>query len=118
MHSRQVVGHPFEVAGALDADHGLPAEAERQRVGHRDYLHDPAVHQPLYPLAHRGLGQADHLADRRVRTAAVLLQLLDDPLGQVIEDHADRAAGAAPAAPRVAVPLGGQSARDGGVPGV
>src|ERR1022692_668627 len=116
MHSDLVVRYPFEVAGALDADHGLPPESERQRVGHCDYLHDPAVDQSLDPLAHRGLGPADYLADRWVGAAAVLLQLLDDLLGQVIEDDPDRAARAAPAAARVAIPLGSQTARDGGSP--
>src|ERR1700736_2957756 len=97
-------GYPFESSGALDADHALPVETERQRVGHRDYLHDAAIDQPLHTLAHRGLGQAHDLAAPSARAAGILLQRLDDPLGQVIEDHAGRIAGAAPAAaPREAV---------------
>jgi hypothetical protein len=32
-----------------------------------------------------GLGEPDRLADRRVRLASVGLQLLDDPLGDVVE---------------------------------
>src|SRR5262249_38655524 len=41
---------------------------------------------------HRGLGQADRLPYRRVRAPAVLLQLLDDLLGDVVEENARLAA--------------------------
>ena len=60
-------------------------EADLQRIGHRDDLHDARLEQPLHPLAHRRLGQADGLADGRVRPPAVLLELLDDGLGDVVE---------------------------------
>ena len=79
------VGHRLERAGHPDADHRLAREAELQRVGDRDDLHHAAVDEPLHPLADRGLGEADHLADRGVGAAAVLLELLDDRLGDVVE---------------------------------
>ena len=44
----------------------------------------PLVDQLLHPLAHGGLGQADRVADAGVRAAAVLLQLLDDGLSELI----------------------------------
>src|ERR1019366_5447932 len=44
--------------------------------------------QPLDPLAHCCLRQPDRLADRRVRAAPILLQLLDDLLGDVVKRHA------------------------------
>ena len=55
-----------------DADHRLPGEPELERVGDGDDLHHAGVDQPLHALADGGLGEADHLADRGVRTAAVL----------------------------------------------
>ena len=48
----------------------------------------PVSSEPLHPLAHRGLGQPDDLADRGVRAPAVLLELLDDRLGDVVEMRA------------------------------
>ncbi len=81
----ELVGDTVEVALDADADHGLAGEADLERIGDRDDLHDPRVEQPLDPLAHGGLGQADGLADRGVRPAAVLLELLDDRLGDVVE---------------------------------
>ncbi|GAA3136129.1 hypothetical protein GCM10020001_068400 [Nonomuraea salmonea] len=47
---RQLVGDRLQVALAVDADHGLAGEAERERVGDRDDLHDPGVLQPLDAL--------------------------------------------------------------------
>jgi hypothetical protein len=61
-----VIGYAFEIALALDADHGLPVEAEHHRVGHGHDLHDPAVDETLYALPDGSLGQADSLADRGV----------------------------------------------------
>ena len=81
-HLRERVGDALDVALDVDADHGLAAEAHLERVGDRDDLHDAGVEQPLHPLAHGGLGQADGLADRGVGLPAVLLQLLDDRLGE------------------------------------
>ena len=69
----------------LDPDHRLPGEPELQRVGHGDDLHHAALGEPLHPLPDRGLGQADDLADGGVGASAVLLQLLDDGLGDVVE---------------------------------
>jgi len=43
--------------------------------------------QSLDALTDGGLGQADCLADSCVRAPAVLLQVLDDGLGQVVELH-------------------------------
>ncbi len=54
-------------------------------IGDGDDLHDAGVEQPLHALADGGLGQPDRLADGGVRPAAVLLQLLDDGLGDVVE---------------------------------
>ena len=85
---RDRVGHRLDRAGHPDADHGLAREAELHRVGDRDDLHHAAVGQPLHALPDRGLGQPDHLADGGVRAAAVLLELADDRLGDVIEDLA------------------------------
>ena len=79
------VGDRLEVARGPYADHGLAGEAELERVGDRDDLHHAGVEQPLHPLADRRLGQPDRLADRRVRPPAVLLELLDDLLGHVVE---------------------------------
>jgi hypothetical protein len=50
-----------------------------------DDLHDPGLEQPLDPLADGGLGQPHRLADGRVGAAPVGLQLLDDPLGRLVE---------------------------------
>ena len=69
----------------VDADHRLPAEAELERVGDGHDLHDPGLGEPLDPLPHGGLGEPDGLADRGVGASAVLLQLLDDRLGHVVE---------------------------------
>ena len=71
--------------GAADADHRLPGEAELHRIGDGDDLHDAGVDHALDALAHRGLGEPDRLADGGVGAPAVLLQLLDDRLGQVVE---------------------------------
>ena len=84
----QRVGDRLQRALDPDADHRLAGEAELERVGDRDDLHDAGVEQPLDPLADRGLGQADDLADGCVGTPAVLLQLLDDGLRDVIEVRA------------------------------
>src|SRR5262249_45753455 len=83
----QLAGYLFEVAAALDADHGLPVEAQRHWVGHRDDLDDAAVDQKLHALPDAGLGQADRLPDRGVGTPPVLLQLLDDQLGHFVEGY-------------------------------
>ena len=91
----ELVGDLLQVAVAADADHGLAAEAEHQRVGHRDDLHDAGLLQPLHALPDGGLGQPDRLADRRVGLAAVGLQLLDDPLGDLVERRRDDGAAAA-----------------------
>ena len=64
------------------------AKPSCERVGDRDDLHHAAVDQPLDALADGGLGQPDDLADRGVRAPAVLLELLDDRLGDVVEDLA------------------------------
>ena len=74
------------VALDRDADHGLAGEAELQRVGDRDDLHDPRLAQALDPAAHRRLGQPDRLGDGAVGLAPVALQRLDDgPVGRVEE---------------------------------
>src|SRR5580700_4395396 len=92
-----MVGDLLQVPAALDADHGLPAEAEHQRVGHRDDLHDPGLDQPLDPLPDRGLGEPDRLADGGVGAAAVFLELLDYLLRKMVQDGARGAApGGAP----------------------
>ena len=82
------VGHRLDGALDVDPDHRLPAEAELEGVGDGDDLHDPGLGEPLHPLAHGGLGEADRLADRGVGATAVLLQLLDDRLGDLVEDGA------------------------------
>ena len=79
------VGHRFQRPVHPDPDHGLAREPELQRIGDRDDLHHAAVDQPLDALADGGLGQPDHLADGGVRAPAVLLELLDDRLRDVVE---------------------------------
>ena len=61
------------------------AKPTDERVGDRDDLHHAGVDEPLHALAHGRLGQPDGLADGGVRTATVLLQLLDDRLGDIVE---------------------------------
>ena len=106
-----MVGDPLQISFALDADHGLPVETERHRVGHGHDLHDAAVQQPLDPLPDGRLGKPDGLADGRVGAAAVLLKLLDDSLGRVVQDRANAAVapgadGPVPPARAVAVAVG------------
>ena len=60
-------------------------EAHLQRIGHRHDLHDALVEQALDALPDCRLGQADGFADGRVRTPAVLLELLDDRLRHRVE---------------------------------
>ena len=43
------------------------------------------VEEALHALAHRGLGEPDRLGDGGVGLPAVLLEQLDDPLGDVVE---------------------------------
>ena len=85
LHLRELVGDRLELTHRLDPDHRLAGEAELERIGHRDHLHHTAVGQPLDALTDCCLGQADHLADGRVGAAAVLLELLDDCLGDCVE---------------------------------
>ena len=76
-----------QVAFDCEADHRHAAEAEHQRVGHRDDLADARLDQSLHPLAHRGLREADlRSASLRVRQAAVVLERLDERLVDVVED--------------------------------
>ena len=79
-----------------DADHRLAVEAELHRVGDRDDLHDARLGELLHALAHGGLAEPDRLADLGVEPAAVVLQLLDDRLRDVVEVHRHRAAAAVP----------------------
>jgi hypothetical protein len=79
-----LAGHLLQVTVGLDGDHGLPPETQRQRIGHRHDLHHAGVLEALNPLPDRCLGQPHDLADRGVGTPAVLLQLLDNPLGDVV----------------------------------
>jgi hypothetical protein len=81
----ELVGDRLDGAAHRDGDERLAGEADLHRVGHRDDLHDARVDELLHALPHRGLGQPDRLADRRVRAAAVLLQLFDDRPGRVVE---------------------------------
>ena len=90
--SRRLGDHGSVPLGA-DADHGLAAEADLERVGDGDDLHHAGVQQPLHPLPDGGLRQPDGLPDGRVWTSTVLLQLLDDPLRQLVEHEAGPVAG-------------------------
>ena len=56
-------------------------------IGDRDDLHHARTDQPLHPLPDGGLGEPDRLADGGVRPAAVLLELFDDRLGDVVQHH-------------------------------
>jgi hypothetical protein len=62
-----------------------PTIAQLQRVGDRDDLDDPGLLQPGHPLADGRLGQPDSAGDGRVGAPAVLLQLLDDRLADLVE---------------------------------
>ncbi len=57
-------------------------EADLERVGDGDDLHDAGVEQPLHPLAHRRLGQPDRLADggvgRRPSSCSCSMIAFDD----------------------------------------
>ncbi len=66
-------------------------EADGGGVGHGRDLDDPLVEQPLHPLAGGRLREAHGPGDGRVGPPAVLLELLDDPLAELVE--------AAPAVP-------------------
>ena len=70
-----------------DADHGLAAEPQLQRVGDRDDLDDARVLQPVHALPYGGLGQAHGPGDGGVGAAPVLLQLLDDRLADIVEER-------------------------------
>ena len=56
-----------------------------------DDLDDAGLDEAGDPLADRGLREPDGASDGRVGAAAVLLELLDDGLGGVIERHWPRA---------------------------
>src|SRR4051812_12900930 len=45
----------------------------------------PGTHQPLHPLPHRSLRDADCLGDSGVRPAPVSLQCVDDGLGDPVQ---------------------------------
>src|SRR5579862_6081409 len=90
-HLGQLVGDLLQVTVGLDGDHRLALEAEHEGIGDRDDLHDPGLLQPLHALPDGCLGKPDRLADRRVGTPAVFLQLLDDLLGDIVEYGTTRA---------------------------
>ena len=50
VHAGELVGDLLHVAVAAQADHGLAPEAELERVGDRDDLHDAGLVQPLDAL--------------------------------------------------------------------
>src|SRR6185312_8138814 len=84
LHVGELPGHFLQVAIGLDGDHGLPPEAQGQRIGDGDDLHHAGVLEALHALPDGRLGQPHGLADRGVGAPAVLLQLLDDLLGDVV----------------------------------
>jgi len=84
-HLRQCLGDRGQVAVDADADQRLAAKPHLEGVGHRDDLHDAGVEQPLDPLPHGRLREADLLGNGRVRLPPILLKVLDDRLGDVIE---------------------------------
>ena len=61
------------------------------RVGHGHDLDDAGLDESGHPLADRGLGEPDSATDGGVGAPTVLLELLDDGLGGVIEGHRARA---------------------------
>ncbi|MEG8034502.1 hypothetical protein QP157_03940 [Sphingomonas sp. LR61] len=79
------IGDCSGVTADPDADHRLPVEAELHRVGDRDDLHDAGLGELLDALPDRRLAETDGLADLAVRTAAVRLELFDDPLRGVVD---------------------------------
>src|SRR5215469_10247522 len=86
LHTREMSGNPLQVAAAADTDHGLAREAERHWIGHSDDLHGASIDEPLDALPHGCLGKPNGLSDRRVGAPAILLELLDYLLRQVIKD--------------------------------
>src|SRR3954451_6324217 len=74
-HLGDLAGDCFDVAFTPDADHRLTGEADLQRVGDRDDLHHATVEQALHALPDGGLREPDRLADSRVRSPTVFLQL-------------------------------------------
>jgi len=78
-------GGAFEIPFDVDPDHQLAGEADLLRVGHRHDLHRAGLDQLLDPLPDCRLRQPDRLADGGVRSPAVLLKLLDDGLGDVVQ---------------------------------
>jgi hypothetical protein len=80
-----VASNPLQVAAAAYANHGLARETQRQRVGYRHDLHCANVDETLDALPDGSLGQPDGLADRCIRSPAVLLELFDNLLGQAVE---------------------------------
>src|SRR6185312_17078603 len=58
-----------------------------------DDLDHPGLLEPGDPLADSGLGEAHRPRDRRVRAAAVVLELLDDRLAHVVEQDVGRGGG-------------------------
>jgi len=84
-HGFQCVRYRLRIAFHSDPDHRRAGEPHLERIGHGDDLHDSAVLEPLHPLPNRRLGQAHGLADGGVRATPVLLQLLDDRLGNIVK---------------------------------
>ena len=76
--SGELVGHHPHVAFDGEPDHGLAGEAELERIGHGDDLHDPGLAQPLHPAPHGRLGQAHRLGDGPVGLSPVALERLDN----------------------------------------
>ena len=90
-----VVGDRAQVALDLQADHRLAAEARASSGSVTATIcTTPDSIEPLHPLAHRGLGEPDRGGELRVREPAVLLELLDDRLVDVVDDDGALGAGA------------------------
>src|SRR5436305_883384 len=72
LHVGELPGHFLQVAVGLDGDHGLPPEAERQRIGDGHDLHHAGVLEALHALPDGRLGQPYGLADRGIGTPAAM----------------------------------------------
>lgn len=81
----EFIGDGVDVAVDPDADHCLAGKAELCGIGDRHDRNDPGPEKPVHPLAYRRLREADRLRNCGVRSAAILLQLLDNLLREVVE---------------------------------
>jgi hypothetical protein len=79
------LGEHTRVSAGSNTDHGLAIEAKLHWVGYGNNLHHAGLGELLDALANCGLTEANRLADFGVGAAPVLLELLDDRLGYIVQ---------------------------------